>query len=75
MDTEEEQTNLGAAEEFMSLIYDPATSSAKAVEGLLAPYCQFFGGNMPQASALAPDCCEWRAERRAACLACHLPAV
>lgn len=75
MDTEEEQRNLGAAEEFMSLIYDPATSSAKAVEGLLAPDCQFFGGNMPQASALVPGCCGWRAERRSARCACHLPAA
>jgi len=36
----------------MTIIYDPEASSAKAVEGLLAPDCQFAGGNMPQVRRL-----------------------
>lgn len=75
---------MDTAEEFMSLVYDPATSSAKSVEGLLAPDCVFAGGNMPQVGGATSARAAWEADpvalhhrrpwfQRVVCPACTAP--
>lgn len=77
---------MDTAEEFMSLVYDPATSSAKSVEGLLAPDCVFAGGNMPQVGGATSARAAWLADpvalhhrrpwfQRVVCPACTAPII